>query len=761
MSELEQLTTQTILTASSAQTLSMTYASTRLLISLTFNLQLIPLLAFSVITFLSLLLFVFFTHVVPHLSTHSVLPLLSGVSSLAATAVSAALILRSLAILATDPFAAREHATLLKQVVKLSPLVVLSLAIALISASLALSLDFASSPLLWLCFSRAIALCAATQVAFAALFALYLDFPTLLADLKAAVRTKSPAELHKPWRSQMVIDRLVHAWESLLLWGKMVGLVAALLLAWLADPRLTGHTSLGEALIVLLFGQVACFAALWLVLEAYSVTLFLLASLRASWANVAKAAGVVLFAALASAAASPNPSAPWESPAVLPLIMIPLASLLSAAYCNHLFRQALRSAKRSKQAKGQARRRRRGQSQEEEEEHQLEETPSARLVANIIRGLIGVVLLLVFALLAYTAVQGWIAPPLEDVYTVATDEAKESLTITHAGFDGPQSTTVFSIRSPLGAGATREPGVEPKKRAGGNVCSLAWGDLNMFDVGLMAQFSYLDPSSASMDDVVASLYGPGGWEVSAPPRDPDVRVWFVEFYSAERNTMVLAVRGTNPSDPWDVVQDLAIWYPAALLQAAMALPTTVSLWPTELLANGVGLLGWAEELLSSGSSSGGLDSHFYHAPILEYLARRKEELPEDTQVLLTGHSLGGGLAKIVGSLSGHTAVSFSGPGLLLSRYRFGISAESLIEHTVSVVPTHDLVPRIDIHGGVVVQTTCVFRDPVMCHDPMGALSQVFDSCGSSLFPRLEAVDFVMHGHHSASPPSPSPSPSPQ
>ena len=54
----------------------------------------------------------------------------------------------------------------------------------------------------------------------------------------------------------------------------------------------------------------------------------------------------------------------------------------------------------------------------------------------------------------------------------------------------------------------------------------------------------------------------------------------------------------------------------------------------------------------------------YYKPLTEHLFDMIEHT--NKSVIITGHSLGGGLARIVGTLTGLPSVSFSPPGLALS-----------------------------------------------------------------------------------------------
>ena len=85
--------------------------------------------------------------------------------------------------------------------------------------------------------------------------------------------------------------------------------------------------------------------------------------------------------------------------------------------------------------------------------------------------------------------------------------------------------------------------------------------------------------------------------------------------------------------------------------------------------------------------------------------------------MVAGHSLGGGLAQIVGAKIGQPAVSFSGPGVLDTRHKFGLSRQLLINSVVNVIPSHDVVPLAGMLGGTVVTWDC-HNDPFVCHMPM-------------------------------------------
>jgi cephalosporin-C deacetylase-like acetyl esterase len=74
----------------------------------------------------------------------------------------------------------------------------------------------------------------------------------------------------------------------------------------------------------------------------------------------------------------------------------------------------------------------------------------------------------------------------------------------------------------------------------------------------------------------------------------------------------------------------------------------------------------------------------YYQPLLERvkaisettsLQQQQQEKNKRTDVILTGHSLGGGLSRIVAALAHLPSVSFAPPGIALSHRKFSILKE--------------------------------------------------------------------------------------
>ncbi len=100
-------------------------------------------------------------------------------------------------------------------------------------------------------------------------------------------------------------------------------------------------------------------------------------------------------------------------------------------------------------------------------------------------------------------------------------------------------------------------------------------------------------------------------------------------------------------------------------------------------------------------------------------------------MLLTGHSLGGGLASIVASHLSLPAVVFSSPGLGYSTYNYNVTEEAVMTHTMNVIPLGDPVPGFDKQIGMIQNLPCDAGQPMECHSLTRTLRMLVEICGAS------------------------------
>ena len=101
----------------------------------------------------------------------------------------------------------------------------------------------------------------------------------------------------------------------------------------------------------------------------------------------------------------------------------------------------------------------------------------------------------------------------------------------------------------------------------------------------------------------------------------------------------------------------------------------------------------------------------------------------ENKVVIVGHSLGGGLSKILGKMVKKPSISLSGPGANAFHSLWG--EEGIIDNfditTIDLVPDMDLVPRVEVSGGTIYRIICR-EGPLGCHSKDLSLCEVLIMC---------------------------------
>ena len=267
------------------------------------------------------------------------------------------------------------------------------------------------------------------------------------------------------------------------------------------------------------------------------------------------------------------------------------------------------------------------------------------------------------------------------------------------------------------------------------VCGLDWAGLGVVDLAFMAELAYLHPLGGNtcpfmpdnVQEVIRAFLKDDGWVVrEAPPVDehedpipgPKLRtdaVAFYEFRHEARNLSVVAIRGTLPYRSIDWLQDFELFIQSMMTQAMATFVPTLSFWPDVVLAE----LIRCSSILTSWVNN---EADRTYSEIREYVAN----IPSK-QVVLVGHSLGGAVAKVVGTMDGYRAVAFNSPGLLLTRRRLGLRSADLHSNVVNVIAAGDVVSAIDKLAGMTQIIPCRMRDG-LCHSLQRTLCTLYRGC---------------------------------
>lgn len=101
----------------------------------------------------------------------------------------------------------------------------------------------------------------------------------------------------------------------------------------------------------------------------------------------------------------------------------------------------------------------------------------------------------------------------------------------------------------------------------------------------------------------------------------------------------------------------------------------------------------------------------YYDSLYNYVNSQSDQLEN---VIIIGHSLGGGLAKLIALRTDHSVISFSGGGTEILEEYFGGGNVFKASRQINVVPEQDIVPRIGKLDGEILPLPCQWG-PAECH----------------------------------------------
>ena len=190
--------------------------------------------------------------------------------------------------------------------------------------------------------------------------------------------------------------------------------------------------------------------------------------------------------------------------------------------------------------------------------------------------------------------------------------------------------------------------------------------------------------------------------------------------NSQNEVTILSIKGT--SNKKDIYMDFQLYFPSILLNIL----TTFS------------ILGQQKKTLSFKFMEYSLSIPYrlfsQYSVINEYLKDLTDAYNNHTEsfyknVIIVGHSLGGGLAKLLGRLLNKQAISLSGPGVnaFHSLWEYEGFSENFEISAIDLVPDMDLVPRVEVSGGTIYRIICK-KGPFACHSKELSLCEVLIMC---------------------------------
>ena len=255
------------------------------------------------------------------------------------------------------------------------------------------------------------------------------------------------------------------------------------------------------------------------------------------------------------------------------------------------------------------------------------------------------------------------------------------------------------------------------------ICDKTWTSLKLdaVDLTFLADLTY-KIEQGRMEDLnrtANSYFQTRGlrWNVSFVSLESS-SPWFYHLVEETTRVQVIGIRGAQDSAR-DWFEKMKIWSEVATYQV-LSVPLPAQRFSLPFISRFISVASFMERILHHNR----LDHYF--SAIESYVAGIKTNTAE---ILLVGHSLGGGIAKIIGARSQVPAVSFSSPGEVYHHRKFGYELSDLQRHTTSIAAHGDLLTWIDKHGGLVQFIDCQSTDFAECHSIRTTYCELKNKCG--------------------------------
>jgi len=264
-------------------------------------------------------------------------------------------------------------------------------------------------------------------------------------------------------------------------------------------------------------------------------------------------------------------------------------------------------------------------------------------------------------------------------------------------------------------------------------------DLSVVDLVYIATATYSEHSEVGSD---WDRWFGGDHNASAIHHHSDPT--FFHFEVGQKGIVnVVAIRG--PRRMTDAVMGTLLWSEAFSLRMMSVVVPLTDLLPDGFLRRFVDVASFTERWIAPDLRAM-TDDPIYQYVVGEIVS--DSSWNNQSNLLLVGHSLGAGLAQMVGGRLHHDGYAdigrvhsfgLSSPGTLYSAQKLGFAVNDLDESTISVMPRGDFVRVMDDHGGNLQMIQCA-EPTAKCHRSVNSLCELYSKCNAELFRNITFME---------------------
>ena len=261
------------------------------------------------------------------------------------------------------------------------------------------------------------------------------------------------------------------------------------------------------------------------------------------------------------------------------------------------------------------------------------------------------------------------------------------------------------------------------------ICRVNVSGLDMTQMSAFAEAAYIEnltTDSQELDNLLSTFFDKD-WKnyIEVIPDVQEVdwthgQIGHFRYTKDGQNLHIVSIRGTT--NTIDVMADVELWASSFIMNVLKA---TIPIFHGYADDSRL-FLGYAMHLPRYMFNHLSLING-YISLIYDFVSQMKVE--NGMEIVLTGHSLGGGLAKLISSMTGYQAISYSGPGITALAAFYQWEDEHIIDSFVNIVPQLDPVPMVDQSTGSDFLIPCQ-SGMIACHNILRTMCMLATLCGT-------------------------------